>query len=384
MTCSTNSPAVWLSSYGSRSRRQVHRLPDPVGELLPGQRPVVDRRRQPEAEIDEVAFAGDVALVHAADLRHRHMRLVDDQQEVFREVVDQGGRRRPARAAVDVPRIVLDARAEPDLAHHLDVVVGPHPQPLRLQQLALPLQLGQPLFELLLDGRDRVRHPVRPGHVVGGREDPQRVDLADDVAGQRVQVIQRLDLVAEELDAHGQFFVGRDDLDGVAAHPERATGERHVIAGVLDIDQQPQQRVARNLVADLQLDGPVQIGLRRAQAVDARHRRHDHDIAPRQQARRRGVPQPLHIVVDRAVLLDVGVGLRDVRLGLVVVVVRDEVLDGVVRQHLPQLVGELGGQCLVRAPSPGSAAAAVRSATPSSPTCRCRWRPAAPRRAPPP
>ena len=62
------------------------------------------------------------------------------------------------------------------------------------------------------------------------------------------------------------------------------------------------------------------------------------------------VPQPLDLVVDRGVLLDVGVGLRDVGLGLVVVVVGDEVLDGVVRQQLAELVGELGGQRLVRAP----------------------------------
>ena len=195
--------------------------------------------------------------------------------------------------------------------------------------------------------RDRLRHPLRARHVVGGREDPQRVDLAHDVAGQRVHVVQRLDLVAEELDAHREFLVGRDDLDGVAAHPERAAGERHVVAGVLHVDQQPQQPVARHLVADLQLDRSVQVGLRSAQAVDAGHRRdHDH-VAARQQARRRRVPQPLDVVVDRAVLLDVGVGLRDVRLGLVVVVVRHEVLDGVVRQHLPQLVGQLRGQRLV-------------------------------------
>ena len=37
----------------------------------------------------------------------------------------------------------------------------------------------------------------------------------------------------------------------------------------------------------------------------------------------------------------------DVRLGLVVVVVRDEVLDRVVQEHLAQLVGELGGERLV-------------------------------------
>jgi hypothetical protein len=54
------------------------------------------------------------------------------------------------------------------------------------------------------------------------------------------------------------------------------------------------------------------------------------------------------LVVDRGVFLDVGVGLGDVGLGLVVVVVRDEVLDGVVGQQFSKLVGQLGGECLVR------------------------------------
>ena len=59
------------------------------------------------------------------------------------------------------------------------------------------------------------------------------------------------------------------------------------------------------------------------------------------------MPQPLDLVVDRGVLLDVGVRLRDVGLGLVVVVVGDEVLDRVVGQQLAELVGQLGGQGLV-------------------------------------
>jgi hypothetical protein len=61
------------------------------------------------------------------------------------------------------------------------------------------------------------------------------------------------------------------------------------------------------------------------------------------------VPQPLDLVVDRGVLLDVGVGGGDVGLGLVVVVVADEVLDGVVGEELPELVGQLGGEGLVGA-----------------------------------
>jgi hypothetical protein len=53
------------------------------------------------------------------------------------------------------------------------------------------------------------------------------------------------------------------------------------------------------------------------------------------------VSQPLDLVVDRRVLLDIGVGRRDVGLGLVVVVIADEVLDRVVRKEPLELVAEL-------------------------------------------
>jgi hypothetical protein len=54
-----------------------------------------------------------------------------------------------------------------------------------------------------------------------------------------VHVVERLDLVTEILDAKSQFLIRGNDLDGVAADPERATGEGHVVAGVLHVDQQP-------------------------------------------------------------------------------------------------------------------------------------------------
>src|SRR3954465_7580415 len=59
------------------------------------------------------------------------------------------------------------------------------------------------------------------------------------------------------------------------------------------------------------------------------------------------MPEPVDLLVDRAVLLDVEILARDVRLGLVVVVVRDEVLDRVLREELAELVAELGGERLV-------------------------------------
>ena len=190
---------------------------------------------------------------------------------------------RARTAAVDVTRVVLDARAEADLAHHLDVVRGAHLQPLRLEQLALPLQLGEPVDQLELDAADRTLHPLRAGDVVRGREDEQRLVLADDLAGDRVQRHQPFDLVAEHLDPDGELLVDREDLDRVAADPERAAGERQVVAGVLDLHEPAQQLVALDLVADPQLDHPVDVLLRGAETVDAGDRRDNHDISPGQQ-----------------------------------------------------------------------------------------------------
>ena len=283
--------------------------------------PVVHRAGQPEAEVDQVALARHVALVHRADLRHGDVGLVDDEEEVLGEVVEQAVRRRSPGPAVDVQAVVLDAGAGPDLAHHLDVVGGAHPQPLGLEQLALLLERGELVLELELDAADRPLHPLGTGDVVRRREDVHLRLLAHDLAGQRVQRVDALDLVAEELDPDRELLVDRDDLDGVAPHPERAAGEREVVAGVLHLHEPAQQLVALDLEADPEPGHPVDVLLRGAEAVDAGHRGDDDDVAAGEQRVGGAVPQPLDLVVDRGVLLDVGVGLGDVRLGLVVVVV---------------------------------------------------------------
>ena len=51
--------------------------------------------------------------------------------------------------------------------------------------------------------------------------------------------------------------------------------------------------------------------------------------------------------VDGGILLDEGIRVGDVRLRLIVVVVGDEVLHGVFREELPELLAQLGRQRLV-------------------------------------
>ena len=58
-------------------------------------------------------------------------------------------------------------------------------------------------------------------------------------------------------------------------------------------------------------------------------------------------PQLVELVVDGRFLLDINIAGRNVSLGLVVVVIRDEVLDRVVRKEALELVIELRRQRLV-------------------------------------
>src|SRR5213076_593610 len=92
-----------------------------------------------------------VALVHAADLRHGLVRLVDEADEVLREVVEEAVRAGAGRAAVEDARVVLDAVAEAELAQHLHVELRALAQAVGLQQLALGLELGAALVELAAD-----------------------------------------------------------------------------------------------------------------------------------------------------------------------------------------------------------------------------------------
>ena len=195
-------------------------------------------------------------------------------------------------------------------------------------------------------GHRRLDRRLR-GDVLRGREDRQVVELGVDLARERVEVRDLLDLVPEQRDPVRRLGRGRLHLDHVALDPEAPAAEQGVVAHVLGVDQLPEQLVAVVLLPHRQVDEPLLVLLRRAEPVDARDRGDDHRVAPREERRRRGMPQAVDVVVAGRVLLDVEVGLRDVRLGLVVVVVGDEVLDRVRGEELAELVAELGRQRLV-------------------------------------
>ena len=213
----------------------------------------------------------------------------------------------------------------------------------------------------LVPGRDEVRR----------REDVELLALGQQLAGQRVELRDPLDLVAEELHPDDDLGAGRADLQRVAADAEPGAGQGGVVALVLEVHEVAQHRVPPVLAADAQPQDGRAVVHRRAQAVDARDRGHDDHVPPLEQRVGGGVAEPVDLLVPAAVLLDVGVRPRQVRLRLVVVEVADEVLDRVVREELAELAVQLGRQRLVVGEDQRGLVVPLDASRPSSRSCRC-------------
>ena len=185
-------------------------------------------------------------------------------------------------------------------------------------------------------------------HVVGGRVHREARHLAQHLARERIEPGQRLDVIVEQLDPHRLASgFGREDVDHVAAHAIGAGREVDLVARVLHVGEPAQQLALVHALATHQVQHHREVGLRVAEAVDRGDGGDDDRVAPLEQRLGRREPHLLDVLVHRCVLLDEGVGRRHVGLGLVIVVVADEVLDRVVREELVELAVELRGQRLV-------------------------------------
>ena len=194
---------------------------------------------------------------------------------------------------------------------------------------------------------DRRLLALRLHHVMGLGIDRQARILLLHRSEQRIDLRQRFDFVAPQLDAIGVVFVGGKDFDDVAAHAEGAAAEVALGALVENFDQLADDVVALDLLSLFQEQQHAVIGFRRAQAVDAAHRGDDDAVAPLEQRLGGRQPQLVELVVDRRFLLDVNVARGNVGFGLVIVVIGDKILDRIVREERLELVVELRRQGLV-------------------------------------
>ena len=111
-------------------------------------------------------------------------------------------------------------------------------------------------------------------------------------------------------------------------------------------------KVAQNLVAVvnvalLDADHQVEVFARATQTVNAAHGSDDDDIAAGEEVCRCAQAELVDFVVDACVFFDERVRVRNVRFGLEVVVIADEVFHRVVREERLEFLVKLGGQRFV-------------------------------------
>ena len=193
---------------------------DHAFELVVLERPVVEGRGQAETVLDEGDLSRPVAAVHGAHLGHRDVALVDHQQEVVREVVEQAEGALPGLAPVEVAAVVLDATAEAQLPHHLEVVRGALLQPLAFDEPALLVEPLDLLDHVLLDLPDALLQGVFAGDEEVGRIDAERLKGVQGGPVFGVNGLDALDLVAPEVNADRVVGIGQEDIDHVAIDPE--------------------------------------------------------------------------------------------------------------------------------------------------------------------
>ena len=167
-------------------------------------------------------------------------------------------------------------------------------------------------------------------------------------AGQGVNLGNAVDLVPEKLHPDGKLaHIGQIDIHRVAVHPELIAYKIHVVALVLQGDQLFAQLVPLHLHPGAQADDHTAVVDGVAQRVDAGHRCHNDDVPPLGKRRRSRVAQTVDLVVDGAVLFNIGIGAGNVGLRLVVVVVADKVLYRVVGEKRAELGAQLRCQRFV-------------------------------------
>ncbi len=221
-----------------RGGGDVDHLIDLGLELVEFQRTVIIGKGETEAVVHQSLLSGPVAVVHGPHLGQGHVALVDEHEKIVGEITHQGHGRRTRRSAADDPGIVLDAGAEAQLVHHLNVIHGALVDSLGLQQLAVFLERFFPIHHLTGNFPGGTLHFLLGGDIVAGRIDSAVGDYTLCRAGDHVEFADPVYLIPEELNADAPIGPAcGEDLHGIATDPEGVADKVDVVALIADVGE---------------------------------------------------------------------------------------------------------------------------------------------------
>src|SRR5581483_11789133 len=185
-------------------------------------------------------------------------------------------------------RIIFDAVTEADLLDHFEIKHGALIKALRFDQFTLALEFLVPPLQLVFDALHGLLAGGRIHDIVGGRVDGQAHISLLHLPEERIDLAERLDLVAPHFNAIGVVVVGRIELDDIAAHAEGAAAELVIVAIVKNFNQALQQLLATHLLPFFEHEQHAVIRFGGAEAVNAAYARNNYAIAALEKRARGG------------------------------------------------------------------------------------------------
>src|SRR5690606_34542779 len=147
---------------------------------------------------------------------------------------------------------------------------------------------------------------------------------------------------AEKGNTVSLIHIGREYINRIAFHTEGAPFEVRGRARIQYFYQPMQEGIPTDDRTHGKPENRARNIFRIAHTVDTTYGRNHNDIPPaRHQSRRGAETEFLNLVIDGQILFDIGVGRSDVRFRLVIVVIGNEVIDGIFGEKLLELTVKL-------------------------------------------
>ena len=266
------------------------------------------------------------------------MAFVNEHKKIFREIIQQRGGGRTGRPALDNPGIVLNAIAEADLRHHFQIVGRTLGNSLGLDELVFRPELHHLLVALLLNFQHGPLELLFRGNIVAGGINRHMVHIPLNQPGHGVDLADAVDFISEKLHPNGPAGpIGGVNLQGVPPDPEFIPGKVNIVALIANFRQLFQYLIHRPLLTHPQRNDHALVVNGIAQTVQAADGGHNDHIPPLKQRGGCGVAQPVDLLIDGGILFNIGVRMGNVCLGLIVVVVGNEIFHNIVWKKLPEL-----------------------------------------------
>ena len=213
-------------------------------KLLTAERTVIKRTRQTKTIIDQHLLTCSVTIVHALDLPHSHVTLVNHDKKIIWEEIKKCKRWLSLTTTIHVTRIVLNAVGVAHFSQHFNVVFCSLANTLRFNKLTLFFKESDLLFHFLLNLTDGDFHMLVISHKVGGRKDNQMVNIRNHTSCQGLNLTDTINLITEKLYPKGMLVTASwKELNHITTHTKTPTLKVDVIALKLNVHKVIEQLV---------------------------------------------------------------------------------------------------------------------------------------------